>query len=514
MNVMRHDLYFWQVVHHLVVEEGYRVLDMEQSEVWLESDALKDRTVIRIKRIDVDWGNQLRADFEQVRKKMLWLKRQLGVRRLRGEAIYVTMYPPVDDWSSFEAEEKLDRNGNVTLRPTLIVAEESERKATIAAVNERLSIHLPHVALLDEDGYQMEQMARYLRQQIRHTANATQQKERRLFQYGKPYATYGLLVIIAFMYVLLEMNGGSTDMPTLIEFGAKYNPAIADGEWWRLLSSMFLHIGILHFMMNSLALFYLGGTVERIYGTSRFFIIYFIAGLAGSIASFALNAHVSAGASGAIFGCFGALLYFGTVHKKLFFRTMGSSVLLILVFNLAFGFIIPMIDNGAHIGGLIGGFLASAVVHLPNHRPRLRQLSFLLLTVLALIGSFAFGFVNEHKAGADLLALQNAQDLIEAEDIEAAYEVLLESVEKGNERAEAYFLLSYTEAVLGKYEEAEEHLQKTIDLEPKMHEAHYNLALVYDELDERQKALESAQEAVRLDPGNEKYETFLRSLEE
>ncbi|MED4192832.1 tetratricopeptide repeat protein, partial [Halalkalibacterium halodurans] len=111
-------------------------------------------------------------------------------------------------------------------------------------------------------------------------------------------------------------------------------------------------------------------------------------------------------------------------------------------------------------------------------------------------------------------ALQNAQDLIEAEDIEAAYEVILESVEQGNERAEAYFLLSYTEAVLGKYEEAEEHLQKTIDLEPKMHEAHYNLALVYDELDERQKALESAQEAVRLDPGNEKYDTFLRSLEE
>lgn len=163
------------------------------------------------------------------------------------------------------------------------------------------------------------------------------------------------------MYIWLEYAGGSTNTLNLIQWGAKYNPLIIEGEWWRLFSAMFLHIGFFHLMMNGLALYFLGTLVERIFGSIRFFFIYMIAGLIGSLASFAFMGAVSAGASGAIFGCFGALLYFGLIHRELFFRTMGQNVIVILVINLVFGFVVQGIDMGAHLGGLAGGFLAAAL---------------------------------------------------------------------------------------------------------------------------------------------------------
>nr|WP_256521682.1 rhomboid family intramembrane serine protease [Halobacillus sp. A5] len=164
----------------------------------------------------------------------------------------------------------------------------------------------------------------------------------------------------------MERVGGSTSAATLIEFGAKYNPEILKGEWWRIITSMFLHIGIVHLLMNMLALFYLGIAVEKIYGSYRFVLIFFLAGIFGGTASFMLNPNIAAGASGAIFGLFGALLYFGLNKKRVFFQTMGYNLLTIIGINLAFGIIVPQIDNGAHVGGLIGGFIASMMTGLPK----------------------------------------------------------------------------------------------------------------------------------------------------
>lgn len=177
------------------------------------------------------------------------------------------------------------------------------------------------------------------------------------------------------------------DIETLIHYGAKYNPAIVAGEWWRIISSMFLHIGALHLFMNMLAVYYLGTAVERIYGSGRFIIIYFLAGIIGSLTSFAFNTHVSAGASGALFGLFGALLYFGVIYKNLFYQTMGKSVIFILLINLAFGFLVPQIDMGAHLGGLIGGFVAAAITSLPEQLTKKRLykmvgiITFICLTI-------------------------------------------------------------------------------------------------------------------------------------
>src|SRR5699024_11372229 len=119
---------------------------------------------------------------------------------------------------------------------------------------------------------------------------------------------------------------------------------------------------------------------ERIYGSTRFVIIYFISGIIGGLTSFAFNTHIAAGASGALFGLFGALLYFGVIHKQLFYQTMGKSVIFILLINLAFGFLVPQIDMGAHVGGLIGGFISAAIASL-----QYQNNSFILIRMLVVI---------------------------------------------------------------------------------------------------------------------------------
>src|SRR5690625_3009511 len=109
---------------------------------------------------------------------------------------------------------------------------------------------------------------------------------------------------------------------------------------------MFLYIGFLHLFMKLLAIYYLGTTVEKIYGSVRFILIYFLAGIGGGLTSFAFSMSVSAGASGAIFGLFGALLFFGVIHKKIFFQTMGRGIITIVVLNIIFGFTVSQIDIG------------------------------------------------------------------------------------------------------------------------------------------------------------------------
>src|SRR5699024_12785844 len=125
---------------------------------------------------------------------------------------------------------------------------------------------------------------------------------------------------------------------------------------------MFLHIGFLHLFMNMLALYYLGSLLERIYGSRRFILIYFLSGIGGSLASFALSTSVSAGASGALFGLFGALLFFGINYKKLFFQTIGKNVILILILNLFIGIVFPYIVMCVHLGGFITVFFVDVIV--------------------------------------------------------------------------------------------------------------------------------------------------------
>ncbi|EOR21701.1 serine protease of Rhomboid family, contains TPR repeats [Niallia nealsonii AAU1] len=330
-----------------------------------------------------------------------------------------------------------------------------------------------------------------------------EQEERQLFHFGKPFISYLFIAIQIIMFFLMEGSGGSTNSETLINWGAKVNYLIADGEWWRLITPIFLHIGILHLLMNSIALYYVGPLIERIFGNSRFLFIYLFAGFSGVFASYLLSPSLSAGASGAIFGCFGALLYFAWQFPKLFFRVMGWNVIIIIIINLIFGFTIQGIDNAGHIGGLVGGFLATAIVHFPKKKSWKIQLSALVMTLL-LIGigiSYTASTAVLHRVDKSALNLVN--NYINDEKYAQAEEVLNKVEFKNNENY--YFLLSYIQLKNKEFAKAEENLQKTIALNPQFHEAYYNLAVVSLYNEDLTKAREYIQTAIELDENNLKY---------
>ena len=176
---------------------------------------------------------------------------------------------------------------------------------------------------------------------------------------AKPVVTRGIIAVNILMWVLMTLAGGSTNVGVLIRFGAMYSPLVLRGEYWRFVTPMFLHVGLMHLAFNSYALYNLGGLAERIYGRYRFVIIYGAAGVCGSFFSFLFTRAVSAGASGAIFGLLGALLYFGRKRPGVFRRGFTANLITILLINLFIGFSNPGIDNFAHMGGLVGGYISA-----------------------------------------------------------------------------------------------------------------------------------------------------------
>jgi len=160
----------------------------------------------------------------------------------------------------------------------------------------------------------------------------------------------------------------------LVELGANFGPLTLDGQWWRLLTSVFLHGGLLHLVFNAIVLANIGIFLEPLLGRVSFIIVYLLTGLLASTASLVFNDNVvSVGASGAIFGMYGFFLALLTTNLfKPDFRSMFlKNTLGFVGLNIAIGFFGP-IDNAAHIGGLVSGFVLG-YVWLPYVRHRAQR---------------------------------------------------------------------------------------------------------------------------------------------
>ncbi|GAX89947.1 rhomboid family intramembrane serine protease [Effusibacillus lacus] len=249
------------------------------------------------------------------------------------------------------------------------------RKAVLEAAN------------ISEDPILLQEM----QQDILQTMKQRQAEWQNIYVQNSSKAVFSMLAIIVGTFFWMSVSGEEQFYDTLIRFGAKENSRILEGEYWRLVSPMFLHLNMLHLLVNSFALYSLRDS-EWIYGSNRFLLIFLVSGLSGNIASFALSPYPAVGASGAIFGILGSLLYFGTQYRDLFRRTMGSAVWTTLFINLLLGFIIPQISNSGHIGGLIGGFLASAAIGLPKRGFRYHQPLAAIVLGALLAGGLWLGF--------------------------------------------------------------------------------------------------------------------------
>lgn len=175
------------------------------------------------------------------------------------------------------------------------------------------------------------------------------------------YVTRALVIVNVFVYLLTVAQGAGLNSPggNLFDKGLLFGPYVAQGEWWRLFTSMFLHAGVLHIALNMVGLWWLGSIVEQSLGHGRYLLLYVVSGLAGSAGALLVSPlSPTVGASGAIYGILGSLL----ILEWLQTGTFAGPALTLIVINLAFSFTAAGISWGGHVGGLTAGILGTLAI--------------------------------------------------------------------------------------------------------------------------------------------------------
>lgn len=179
---------------------------------------------------------------------------------------------------------------------------------------------------------------------------------------ARPWLSRVLLGLVVLTFLAQAASESLFDFDLVLALGAKVNESIIAGEWWRLLTPVFLHVGLMHLAFNAYALYVLGPAVEAWYGTARFALIYGVAALAGNVFSFVFTPMPSAGASTALFGLIAAeLVFFFRNRDKFgqFGQNRLANIIGIIIVNFMLGLAGGGIDNFGHLGGLLGGAAAS-----------------------------------------------------------------------------------------------------------------------------------------------------------
>lgn len=326
------------------------------------------------------------------------------------------------------------------------------------------------------------------------------------------YALIGINLLIGFLLFLYSKKSGISYGQLLIEFGAKENFRILSGEYWRFLTPVFLHANILHLFINCYSLFAIGVLVEKIFGSLKFAFVYVVAGITGNILSFIFSSNPGVGASGSIFGLLGALLFFGIINPALFKSHFGHNVILTILINLGYGFTNAAIDNFAHIGGLVGGFLASGIALTSNKKQwYANQFLYLALAVILVYSGLVYGFNNTQNKIVfkinELEKLERSESWILVES--KAQEILRLKPRDQNLKAYTLWALIKAQALSENYREAIANAKQLKSIDPL--NGHYLLGLLY--YDTKQYSL-ARQELEQAKKAGAKQETIDKILKE
>ena len=361
------DLVVMSLINYFITEKNYNQMIIHglNDEIWLEN-LNEDYKIVRI--VSHHIHNKEQLDFDKF--KLSRIVKQVKKKTLSFKVKVLSIYTDLED-------DKILNNDDIYINK-----EEDIN-------NPKLTNVFPNIVektKVDENG---------LEYFIKVTDNINQKNEskskiaEKIFSFKKPIVTYSLIFICILVFILMYVLGnGSTDNYTLLVFGANVDTLTKNGDYYRLFTSMFLHIGILHLLCNMYSLYIIGKEVENVFGKVKYLIIYLLSGIAGSILSLAFNHNtICAGASGAIFGLLGALLYFGYYYRTYLGATLTRTIIPVIVLNLIIGFTSSGIDNAAHIGGLVGGILIAMAVGVPDKSNNNNKINGIVLSLIY------FGFI-------------------------------------------------------------------------------------------------------------------------
>lgn len=351
--IRKSDQVMMSLVHYFVTKENYAPINVQgvKDEIWLENLNGPYR-IIRISCNSIINEEQFEFDIFKMKHIMRQIKKKTMSFKINALNICLDLSKKVD-------------KGNIKNIETIRVEDikdifNSEIVKSFPSIKNEL--------LETDDGLEL---IINVTNDINEKTEKENEKFNDVFSPKRIIFTNIISLICILMYVIVGVYGNNFfnfDANVLAKFGANNILLVKNGEIYRLLTCAFLHVGLIHLVVNMYSLRVIGPSVEGLIGKGKFVFIYLISAISASLMSlvFVDSNIVSVGASGAIFGLMGALLYFGYHYRLYLNDAIKTQIIPVILFNLIMGFMMPGIDNGAHIGGLIGGYLATMAIGIKN----------------------------------------------------------------------------------------------------------------------------------------------------
>ncbi len=363
-----------KLMHYFITEKGYNpvILQGLQNEIWLEN-LNSDYKIIRIVSNYIHNNEQLNFDLFRSTRIIKKIKLQTFSFTMNTLNIFVNLGDNVE-------ENKINKTNQMELVSIKDINELNKYDNVLKIFPDIITD-----TKFDEEGVKLFMK---ITGDINKKNEENGKRAEEIFGIRKPYITYGIITINIVLYIImltLSRSGlGEFDVQTLLKFGANYKPLVLAGEYWRLIASAFLHDGIIHLICNMYALYVIGPQLENFFGKTRFLIIYLFSAIAGNLLSLTFSSAVSVGASGAIFGLFGSLLYFGYYYRVYLGNVLRTQLIPVIMINILFGLVTPGIDNAAHIGGLIGGIFISMGIGVKYKSTKSDMINGMIVSILYL----------------------------------------------------------------------------------------------------------------------------------
>ncbi len=352
-----------KILHYFITEENYKpvIINGIENEIWLEN-MQSDLKLIRINTNYIHNEEQLKADTFKAQTIMKSIKK--STLSLRMNMLNLLL-------DTGDAVKVFDIKNIETIKVDNISDFKSNR-----VVND----FFPKVkdAILNEKADPVEFFK--LTEDMNQKTLKNEKKLQKIFSPKKPVITYGIIVLNVMIFLCTLVYN-----PDVIKILLANNYVLTRlNGFYRLITSAFLHLNLIHIAFNMYALYLLGPRVEKYYGKTKFLLIYLVSAIMGGVFSCVFNAAdvFSFGASGAIFGLFGSIIYFTYYYRATLHELLRSSLIPTLAFNLLLGFMIPGIDVFGHLGGLIGGVLMSMIIGVGDNNRKQDRINGAIVLIL------------------------------------------------------------------------------------------------------------------------------------
>lgn len=363
-----------RLIHYFITNQGYNpvLLHGAKDEIWLEKTD-GDYKIVRIVSNYIHNNEQFDLDIYRTTQILKKIKRKMFSFKMNVLSIFVNLGDNVDI---------KDKNiNNIECADIKSFNDLSKYKNITNA--------FPNILEIENDKAKGLELFLKLTEDINHKNMEESKKVEDVFSKKRPIVTYSLIIINIIMYLIISFVGREFfefSPKILVKYGALVNNnlMVESIDYFRIISSIFLHGGLLHLVFNMYSLYVVGPQLENFFGKVKYLIIYLFSGICGNLLSmlFLPDFNVSVGASGAIFGLLGALVYFGYHYRVYLGGVIKSQIIPLIVLNLFIGYISSGINNVAHIGGLIGGILISIALGVKYKSNKSDRINGIIMTLI------------------------------------------------------------------------------------------------------------------------------------